>query len=278
MDTNQIILLVDELVNLGTKCIIFDGGEVLLKEGLKRIFDYCSNKGIYVVLNSNGTLVKEKIKEISAIDEIKLSLDGPRPVQDFIRGKDGTYDKVIEAIRVLKDRGKKVYINTVLSKCNLSSFSHVLEVGERLKIGAFFQPATQNLLGSGGKDHFSPPIDGYRKVIEFLISEKNKGNKVIRNSIAGLKHLYNYPKPTEIFCLAKFLHCSIEPDGRITSCDRLLNYEKFLVPVNGDFKKAFKNINTPYCASCWCGTMVDFNLAGNFNLDALRAMWTTIRK
>jgi len=278
LDVQQIISLIDELLKLGNKCIIFSGGgEALLKEELGRIIDYCFNKGIYVVLNSNGVLVKKKINEISIIDEIQLSLDGPKSVHDFIRNQDGVYDKVIEAIKICKDKGIKIYINTVLSKYNLLSFIHVLEVAERFKIGVYFQPATQHLLGDERMNPLSPPIEDYRRTIDYLIKKKQEGSTVICNSIAGLKHLYNYPEPKDIFCLARLLLCCIEPDGRIFSCDRLPHYQNFLLSRDPDFKSAFENIYTPYCASCWCGAMVDFNLAGNFNLETITAMWDRIR-
>jgi len=64
LNTKDIIGLIKELAFLGTKFISFSGGEPLLREDLGDIIDFCKMKGIYVSINSNGTLVKEKIKNI----------------------------------------------------------------------------------------------------------------------------------------------------------------------------------------------------------------------
>jgi len=271
LDLVRILALIDELKSIGNRCIIFTGGEALLKEGIKEIIEHSSGRGIYTVLNSNGTLVKERIEEIALLNEIQLSLDGPEPVHDFIRNKTGTYNKVIEAAKTCKDRRIKVRFITVLSKYNLTSFQHVIDLAKEFG-GVYFQPATKNLFGSEKENPALVPVGGYREAISYLIREKQKGNPAICNTESGLRYLLSWPDPKRIFCLAQLLHCYIEPDGRVFTCDRLPGYQNFLVPLGEDFKSTFKKITCQHCSSCWCGAKTDFNLAGEFNIEAILSM------
>lgn len=271
LDLARIFALIDELKNMGNKCMIFSGGEALLKEGIREIIDHSSRRGIYTVLNSNGILVKERIEEIASLNEIQLSLDGPETLHDFIRNKIGTYDKVIEAAKMCKDRGIKVRFVTVLSKYNVSSFRHVIDLAKEFD-GVYFQPATQNLLGSETENPALAPVEEYREAIGYLIREKQNGNPAICNTVSGLKYLSSWPDPKKIFCLARFLHCYIEPDGRVFTCDRLPGYQNFLIPLGENFRSTFKKISYKHCSTCWCGAKTDFNLAGEFNIEAILYM------
>ncbi|MBU1863554.1 MAG: radical SAM protein [Candidatus Omnitrophica bacterium] len=270
----EVVSLVDELVRLGNKCIIFSGGEVLLKEGIGNIIDHCVNRGVCTIINSNGTLIEEKIDDIKAAHFIQLSLDGPKSIHDRIRGRAGVYEKVINAITILKERGIKVSITTVLSKYNLLTVDHVLWVAEHFKIGVLFQPTTQTILGEDDPNPLMPPPDEYRRVIASLIQRKKAGFKFIRNSISGLTYLYDWPHVRPISCIAKYLHCYITPDGRMISCAHVAEYKKRLVSINKDFKNAYKNMYVvSRCSQCHCGNMVELNLGSSFHLDALITMW-----
>ncbi len=278
LDTEQIVNLAKELQKCGAKYVVLSGGEVLLRADIKEIIGVCRQGGMYTVLNTNGLLIKKKINEIKGINEVKLSLDGPKDVHDGIRNKDGIYDRVIEAIRICKDEGIKVYINTVLSIHNLSSFSHVLGIAEQFKVGVLFQPATQNQLGVLKVNYLAPPIEEYRKSILFLIKDKQGGNSVISNTLAGLRHLYFWPEPTPMVCFAKLLNCHIAPDGKISGCSRFLNFEKLSLPKNTDIMSVLKKINIPDCAACWCGAAVDLNLAVKLNnIETLLGIWSRIK-
>lgn len=278
LNTKDIFCIIDELVDLGTRFIIFDGGEALLREDIAEIIEYSKNKNIYIVINSNATRVKKEIKKIQKVDEIQLSLDGPKHIHNLIRGSD-VHDAVIEAIDICKKKNIKVNINTVISKENISHISYVLKIAEKYNAGIYFQPALQNLLGDSYKSNpLSPNEQDYKKVIEYLIKEKRKGCKFINNSIFDLRHIYQWPKPTKIFCLASLVHCYIQPDGKIFICDRFPNYQKFAVPIRRSFKEAFDNLSLPYpCEECWCGSMIEFNSLGRFRIGSIIGMWRRFR-
>lgn len=279
LSAKDIFRLIKELASCGTKFIGFSGGEPLLKEELPEIIDFCKMKKIYVSINSNGTLVKQGIKGIRNADAIKLSLDGPRHINDAVRGE-GVHDKVIEAIEICKREKIKVNIVTVISKYNIFHIPYVLKVAEKYNVGVYFQPADRNHSGDSDEKE-SGIIDEahFKKIVNFLIDEKLKGNKFIDNSTAGLRHLYHWPNPKKIFCLKSLFVCDIEPDGRIFICDDFPDSQRYTVPVNSSFKESFDNLSLPHpCKQCWTASLVEFNLMGSFKLGSMVSMWKRFRE
>ena len=274
LNTASIFKIIRELDCLGTKFVSFDGGEPLLREDLPDMINFCRAKKMYVSVNSNGTLVKQKIKEIRGADAIKLSLDGPKHVNDAIRGP-GVHDKVIEAIEACKKEKIKVNIVTVISKHNISHIPYILELAENYDIGVYFQPVNRYGSSNSDKDITSeiPDAKDYKRVISFLINEKRKTSKFISNSIAGLRHLYYWPKPKKMFCLASLIFCSIEPNGKIFICDNFPDYRRFSVPTNPELKESFNNLSLPHpCRQCWTASLVELNLLGSLNLNSIAEM------
>ena len=281
LDTENIFKIIGELSDLGTKIIKLSGGEPFLREDLKDIIDFCKSKKISVLINSNGTLVKEELWKIKGVDEVQFSLDGPPEVHDAIRGR-GVHDKVIEAIKICKDNNIGVTLATVISKHNISHIPYILSVAEKYSVEVYFQPVDQNLSSNSPKDInfiFALKENDYRRTVSYLIDKKKKeDNKFISNSLAGLKHLYHWPAPKPIKCLMSLICCVIEPDGRMFICDMFPNYQRYLISISKTFKESFDKLSFPYpCQQCWNCSMAEFNLLGSFKLKALRGIWRRIK-
>ena len=280
LSTKKVFAIIDEFINMGTKFIKFSGGEPLLREDLGQIIDFCKRKKLYVLLNSNGTLVKKEQEKLKGVKEIQLSLDGPPQINDAIRGR-GVHDKVIEAVKICKDRNISVILSTVISKYNISHIPYILDIAKEYKIGVYFQPVDQNLSSNSPKDIkllFAPENSDYKKIIRYLIEEKKKNNKFISNSLAGLKHLYHWPVPRPVKCLMNLICCVIEPDGKMFVCDMFPNYRKYLVPMGKTFKDSFDKLSLPFpCQQCWNCLAAEFNLLASFKLEALGGLWRRAR-
>jgi MoaA/NifB/PqqE/SkfB family radical SAM enzyme len=268
--------MVRELSDLGVKFISLSGGEPFLREDLSEIVRFCRTKNIYVIIKSNGTLLREEFWKVQNANKIQLSLDGSRDVHDAIRGK-GVYDKVIDAIIICKDNNIEVNITTVISKFNINVIPYVLEIAKRYEVVVNFQPVDKSLSGNSQKDIksiFSVKEHNYKEGISLLIREKLKGNRFIGNSFEGLKYLYYWPSPRKIQCLATLTSCFIEPDGKIFICDMFKGYQKYLVKVEKSFKDSFDKLLLPFpCENCWSGVMAEFNLCGRLNPKMLLDLW-----
>lgn len=271
LETGRVLSLIDELSRLGTKIIHFTGGEPLLREDIGTIIDYCSERGILTSINSNGSLMAQRIQELKNLNLAGLSLDGPEEVHDYIRGK-GSYREVIAALTLAKNTGINIRIHTVLSKLNLRYIDFLLHKAKEFDAPILFQPSTSLLLGGNQDNILSPDEKEYKETIEYLIMKKRK-NKYIGHSISGLKFLYDWPHLKKIWCFARRISARIESDGSVDICFR---NQFTLKQGNADdipFRKSFNSLPFLYCDQCCCSSSVELNCVLSLNPDAVFNTW-----
>jgi len=268
LSTEQIFGIINTLARMGSVRISLTGGEPLLREDIGEIIDFIHTKSIETKLNSNGGLVKKRIKELRNLDILSLSLEGPEEIQDAIRGR-GSYQETIEAASIAIENGIRVAFATVLTRTNLGYVDFILNKARQIKGNVTFQPATELVLGGLAPNPMTPPEDEYRGTIKGLIDKKRKGDKVIANSIVALRHLYNWPNPRIIKCASGWISCRIEPNGDVIYCSRAKQPSQIFNCIQGGFQKAFHNLKPISCNNCWCTNRVELNLAFSGNLSVI---------
>jgi len=79
------------------------GLEPLLNNNILDLISTMKQEKLYVFLITNGILLAPKARDLIelGVDLIAVSIDGPKPVHDQIRGS-GVYDKAIEGVRLLR--------------------------------------------------------------------------------------------------------------------------------------------------------------------------------
>ena len=111
------------------------GGEPFLYPDLFPLARYMVQKGLYVAVNTNGTLMERHAEEIvrDKWSTIFVSLDAFREVNDSLRGK-GAYDKVIAGFKAInreKQKQKARYpllsIVTVVTNRNYLDLANLAE-------------------------------------------------------------------------------------------------------------------------------------------------------
>jgi len=89
MDFDLFKKIIDDCPNLEHLCM-HNWGEPLLHKDIFKMIDYAKNKGVnYVVMNTNGTLVTDKIIDRivdSKLDIIRFSIDGSAETFKRVRG------------------------------------------------------------------------------------------------------------------------------------------------------------------------------------------------
>ncbi len=281
LDTDKCFRIIDEMKSLGTRFISFSGGEPLLREDLGRLIDRCGQRDMRVSVNSNGALAVERFELIRKAGEIQFSFDGPKHINDALRGP-GVHDGVIEAVARCRRDGLTVNLGVVISQLNLKHLDYVLDVAKEFQAGVNFQPMDRSLSTNCRQDidsAFSPDSNEYREAIEDLIRKKSAGNSRINASIDGLRHLQRWPDDEKLFCLASLLHCNVLPDGKIFFCDMFPHFQQYAEPAESGFAEAFKRLRPPGpCERCWSSGMVELNLLGSLKFSALIGMYNRFRK
>lgn len=131
----DIISLIDELSDLGTKYIHFTGGgEPFINDDIFKYLEYCTKKGILINLISNGlNLNEEKIIKLSNynINAIFFSIDSHiSQIHDNLRRVNGIWDMVTSNINLIKKYmpNVKIVINHVLNKKNIDYFGDFIKM------------------------------------------------------------------------------------------------------------------------------------------------------
>lgn len=105
-------------------------------------------KKFSVDLLTNGALITEKVLtrlEDSNIFNVQVSIDGIGETHDSFRGKKGTYERAINAIKLLRDANYNVSISSTVTKQNMSEIPRIIDMAIDLGISSFkttlFMPA-----------------------------------------------------------------------------------------------------------------------------------------
>lgn len=107
------IRLVDEMAGHPVKMVLVRGGEPFLYPRLMDILRHINSKGMFIALDTNGTIMEKYVEELVAIGNmhITFSVDGPEEIHDSVRGIKGSFRKTKESILLLNKLDKNGAIN-----------------------------------------------------------------------------------------------------------------------------------------------------------------------
>jgi len=124
LSTEECFNLIDQILEVCKPIIILTGGEPLIRQDILQIAKYAVNKGLRVVMGTNGTLITKemaaKLKEVP-ISRLGISLDFPvASLQDNFRGQAGAFAAVMAGIVNARKAGIEVQINSTITKLNVA--------------------------------------------------------------------------------------------------------------------------------------------------------------
>lgn len=176
--------LVDEAVDLGFSELFFTGGEPFIVNEIYDMLAYASARAKTTVLTNAMILRGARLEKLAAIANdnlvVQVSLDGGRAEDhDAFRGA-GAWEKTVEGIRLLQDRGFRVRLSTTETPANAAHLEAI----------CIFHRS----LGIPDEDHFIRPLAkrGYAK--EGL--ELNMGNLVPELTV-NLDGVFWHPLSTD---------------------------------------------------------------------------------
>ncbi len=133
MSTAEILDLIDQLAELGNERIYLSGGEPFLKRDWAVISQRIKSKNIELCYISNGYIINPEM--IKILVELKphvvgFSIDGgDAELHDYIRGKEGCFDRLMNAFNLCLDAGINTYAITTLQRIN---FHHLEKIRDLL--------------------------------------------------------------------------------------------------------------------------------------------------
>ena len=139
LSTEEVKSIIDQLREANTLYLTFSGGEIFTRKDFFEIASYAREKGFALRLLTNGTLITpkiaDKIEKLNPIS-VRMSLYATDPaVHDAITRSKGSQRKTIKALMLLKERGVKVAINSVLMKENVGEFKRLKTFAQKMDSG-----------------------------------------------------------------------------------------------------------------------------------------------
>ncbi len=260
MSTSEVRSIIAQLGRLGTKRLSLSGGEPMLRKDLGELIETAVAAGISVGLNTTGYLFRRRIAALRSLDLVKFSVDGPREVHDAVRGRDGAFDELLDAIEVAKSEGLRFSFAFTMTGDSLSAVPWAIDFAEQHGTFVAFQPVMAHEHASADVEANFPSESDYRDTIALLEREKRRRPKTIRNSLGGLDHIRSWPKISGLKCWAGDVFMVIEPNGDLLPCDRITYDRPTPNCRTTSVRDALAQLPPVDCAGCgFCGS-VELNL------------------
>ncbi|MDB4444467.1 radical SAM protein [bacterium] len=209
--TEFVLKVINELSNNGVIDLRFTGGEPTLRKDLFKILRYAKDKKLSVSLNTNGTFenthkIANQIAELN-LEQVTVSIDGMRKNHEYMRGVN-TFDRTIEAVTLLSERGIHLRINTVITKRNFFDIPMLIELASQYakEINFFFmrpigRAVKQNHLSLDFIEHYNSSKNALnlRKKypqLSIMHFEQSFTERSINSSMKPLKDGYPYGNTT----------------------------------------------------------------------------------
>ncbi len=176
LSTEECFHLIDQILEVGRPIIILTGGEPLARPDVLQIARYAVNKGLRVVMGTNGTLITEemaaKLKEVP-ISRLGISLDFPvAELQDDFRGRTGAFSAAMTGIVNARQAGIEVQINSTITRLNVNYLDDLLALA--LEVGAVaFHPFMLVPTGRGkGLESVELPPEQYEQTLHWIYDKQ----------------------------------------------------------------------------------------------------------
>ncbi|MFZ7138135.1 MAG: radical SAM protein [archaeon] len=281
LPTKKALQAIDAVCSLGVPFFDLSGGEPLLRKDLLVLAKRVASHGCLVSMNTNGTLLTEKIiDDVAAVfDTVVVSLDGPKLMHDKIRGVAGTYDKAIKAIELLKAHGVKTGVNSVATPWNIDILPQFIEdLHSKVDMAQVqpmhpYPPTPEN----------TPTEQQISRLVNFLLELKHSDPSFLAlptEFIKGFEQFFNGTSPK--ICDAGDLYVAINPEGKLLACparsDLIIGDA-----TKGSVNNILKQRNTQEwqqvsaCNGCWleCTAGVSMMLKNPFKeASQLVGLWT----
>ncbi len=130
--------IIDEIASIGTRLLVFSGGEPLLRDDIYDLVNYASSRGISCAIATSGLTVNENVvKRLveSGLKFVAISLDSTKPnIHDSFRGVRGLWERAINAIKLFTEYGVTVQVNFTLCRLNRDDVLDMVDLCDRLNV------------------------------------------------------------------------------------------------------------------------------------------------
>jgi MoaA/NifB/PqqE/SkfB family radical SAM enzyme len=275
LTTEEVCDILSQLRELGITRVGFSGGEALLRKDLPYLIRKTRKLRFErVTVLTNAFLLKEKARELlkSGLNELSISLDGPKHIHDMCRGIEGAYEKCIDGLKTLVSlrdvsyRNLDVTIAATLMRPTMNNISHVIDICKESRASLMINLFdNRQLFFRGIEDSRFAIEEQYelQSVIDKLHLVKKEQPSLLTPTHSALEYAKKYFKDprTESFpCVSGYLCIYIDAHANVFSGCWVLPpmgnlREKRLKEIvfSDKYKERLKNMFLKRCPGCDCG-------------------------
>jgi len=236
LSTQEGFLLIDQMAELNPNLLlILTGGEPLLRKDIYELTCYASQKGMMIVLGTNGNLINDdnakRLKE-SGVTGIGISLDSIVPEKhDKFRGFSGAWDDTINGIEACRRQGVEFQIQTTVTRENFNEIPRIIEFSYDLGakvFNLFFLVCT----GKGQELTDITPHQYDQALHQLYETQKKYQGKMLVGAKCAPHYrriVYEHDNTSPLIraysggCPAGTHYCRITPEGNVTPCPYMPN-------------------------------------------------------
>jgi MoaA/NifB/PqqE/SkfB family radical SAM enzyme len=259
LTTEQWRAIIRGLAALGTMRIKFQGGEPTLRTDFRALTAESQAAGILTAVISNGYAIAGNPALLDHVDELVVSLDSPRAeVNDALRGA-GCLEKATRALEVGRARGRRVFVNMVLTQDNVGDLEAMLEFCEARGAGFNAQPVAFGTVNyDDGARGLALTAEQTRDVHRRLAAWRRQGRALMFSARAYEKALswadfdaLTLPSHGASACMAGKDYIHIDANGDVRPC---VQHGGPFAPKNAvrdGLEAALRNAQRHECGDCW---------------------------
>lgn len=251
--------------------IVVTGGEPLVRKDLEEVGHQLKEMGFPWGMVSNGyAMTPERFRSLrdAGLRSATISLDGLKENHDWLRGRDGSFERAVDAIRLLANEKGMVYdVVTCVNRRNFDELDQIkaLLVGMGVRRWRLFMidpigRAAQN------PDLMLPP-EQFKKMMDYIVSNRAEGTIITSFGCDGFLGDYEaFVREGLFFCRAGIHVGSVLANGDICACPNInrgwvqgnIYKDDFLDVWENKFKefRNHKTFKTGMCGDCemwkWC--------------------------
>lgn len=275
----------ESLRSLQVRWAVLSGGEALLHSNFPRLCRFLREEGIRITLLTAGLSLSKRAQDVAYnVDDVIVSLDGPRTIHDRIRGVKSAYDLLaLGIVKLLSLRPElQITARTTVQKANHHALCETVEAAKDLDLSGISFLASDLASAAFNRERgwtveqqdevalSASEVDSLNTEVQALIAryQRELESGYIAESPAKLRRIVQHFRahlgqvvPRAPVCNAPWVSAVIAHDGTVQPCFfhapiGNVNQESIEAVVNSPAALAFRSsldvATNPICQRCVC--------------------------
>ena len=246
LTTEECLAVLDDLAGLGTEMLILTGGEPLLRQDIHELAKAAAERGIWVVMGTNGVLVTDAVAQTMVecgVKGVGISVDSLDPARhdafrqggrtDFVPARIGgrsSWHHSVRALDVCRAHGLEVLVQTTVTRENREEIPALLDFARDRGAWSF----NLYFLVSTGRGREMTELDA--AATEEILHDLAAWQEAYRPMLVRAKCAPQFKRIAweqglagleSGGCMAGTEYCRITPEGDVTPCP-------YMTPVAGN--------------------------------------------